>query len=205
MTNPISSQLSGLLQFFKLTHTFQHIQRRLRVTGEDRFENDAEHSYQLALVAWYIIQKENLPLHMDKVFMYALAHDLVEVYAGDTYAHDPDPAIHASKEERERLAAERLRADFAEFPELHEAIQGYEHLVDEESKLVYALDKVLPPTNIYLDGGKSWREMGVTREMIAKAKADKVAVSPVIQKYWHLILTCIETEERELFGGESQS
>ena len=199
MSNRASFDVSNLLQIFRLTHVFQRIERRLHVTGVDRWENDAEHSYQLAFIAWYIVQKEQLPLRLDKIFMYALAHDLVEVYAGDTYAHDADAAVHASKAERERLAAERLRAEFADFGELHEAIQGYEHLVDEESRLVYALDKILPPTNIYLDGGRTWRELGITQEMIAKAKADKVAVSPVIRKYWEVILDSIKKEESVLF------
>lgn len=196
----VSSEVSALLNIFKLTHAFQHIQRRLHVTGEERWENDAEHSYQLALVAWYIVQKEQLPLKFDKVCMYALAHDLVEVYAGDTFAHDKDAAVHASKAERERQAAVKLRDEFVDFPEMHEAIQGYEHLIDEESKLVYALDKILPPTNIYIDGGRTWRELGITYEMIAKAKADKVAVSPVIKKYWDVILSSIQEEESTLFG-----
>lgn len=196
----VSSEASALLNIFKLTHAFQHIQRRLHVTGEERWENDAEHSFQLALISWYIVQKEKLPLKLDKICMYALAHDLVEVYAGDTFAHDKDAAVHASKAEREGLAAMRLQAEFSDFPELHEVIQGYEHLVDEESRLVYALDKILPPTNIYIDGGRTWRELGITYEMIAKAKADKVAVSPVIKKYWDVILSSIQEEESTLFG-----
>ncbi len=196
----VSTEASALLNIFKLIHAFQHIQRRLHVTGEERWENDAEHSFQLALISWYIVQKEKLPLKLDKICMYALAHDLVEVYAGDTFAHDKDAAVHASKAEREGLAAMRLQAVFSDFPELHEVIQGYEHLVDEESRLVYALDKILPPTNIYIDGGRTWRELGITYEMIAKAKADKVAVSPVIKKYWDVILSSIQEEESTLFG-----
>lgn len=201
MSQDFIPDITGLIEMFKLTHRFQHIQRRLHVTGEERWENDAEHSYQLALIAWYIIQKEQLPLRLDKICMYSLAHDLVEVYAGDTFAHDKDAAVHASKAERERLAAIQLQNEFADFPELHEVIQGYEHLVDEESKLVYALDKILPPTNIYIDGGKTWHELGITYEMIAKAKADKVAVSPVIKKYWDVILASILKEESRLFGS----
>lgn len=203
MPNQEVPDIQNLLKFFKLTHTFQHIQRRLYVTGEERWENDAEHSYQLALIAWYIVQKEQLPLKLDKIFMYSLAHDLVEVYAGDTFAHDKDATVHASKAERERLAAIQLQNEFVDFPELHEAIQGYEHLVDEESRLVYALDKILPPTNIYIDGGKTWRELGITYEMIAKAKADKVAVSPVIKKYWDVILASMLKEESALFGSST--
>lgn len=203
MSNRASFDVSHLLQIFRLTHVFQRIERRLHVTGVDRWENDAEHSYQLAFIAWYIVQKEQLPLRLDKIFMYSIAHDLVEVYAGDTFAHDRDAAVHASKAERERLAAIQLQNEFADFPELHEAIQGYEHLVDEESRLVYALDKILPPTNIYIDGGRTWRELGITYEMIAKAKADKVAVSPVIKKYWDVILASILKEESALFGSST--
>ncbi len=203
--NDTLSEASALLNIFKLTHKFQHIQRRLHVTGEERWGNDAEHSFQLALMAWYVAQKERLPLRLDKIFMYALAHDLVEVYAGDTFAHDKDAAVHASKAEREGLAAIRLQKEFSDFPDLHETIQGYEHLVDEESRLVYALDKILPPTNICIDGGKTWRELDITCDMIAKAKAEKVAVSPVVKKYWDVILASIKKEESTLFGLPTQA
>ena len=191
--------IADLLKFIELTHRFQQIRRKALATGEDREENDSEHSFQLAMVAWYIIEKDGLPLNKDLVLKYALVHDFVEIYAGDTFAHEADPTVLASKHERERLAAERLRVELPDFPELHTLIASYEARSDEESKFVYALDKVLPPANIYLDGGKSWRVYGVDLNMIREHKKDKVAVSPPVAAYWQELLALIEAEQRNLF------
>lgn len=192
--------LEGFLKVLEYTHKFQQIKRKVIANGEDRQETDSEHSFQLALLAWYIIQKENLNLEVEKVLKYALAHDLVEIYAGDTFAHDPDPLVHEIKKQKEQQAAERIRSELVDFPELHELIYSYEQRDDEESKFVYALDKILPPANIFLDGGRSWRRHSMTLAMIKENKAPKVAVSPVVEKYWGEILSLIEEDKDKLFS-----
>ncbi|MFZ1627177.1 MAG: HD domain-containing protein [Candidatus Moraniibacteriota bacterium] len=136
--------LSSLLSFAEFINKLQAVERVIRVKGGARWENDVEHSYSLAMLAWYIVDSEQLPLDRDKVFRYALAHDLVEVHAGDTYLYTEDQALLASKPERERLAAERLAADFPEVPLVHEALRAYVARDDAESRFVYALDKIEP-------------------------------------------------------------
>lgn len=192
--------LKKLLSFAKLLGELQAVERVIRVRGADRWENDVEHSYSLAMLAWYILDTEALPLDRDKVFRYALAHDLVEVYAGDTYLYSEDLALHASKPERERLAAERLAVEFPEVPELHAAIRGYVTKEDAESRFVYALDKIEPILKIYLDGGETWQKKGVTLEMLYESKKDKVALSPEIQPYFGELMALLRKEEKELFG-----
>lgn len=116
--------LEKLLGFAKMLNVLQAVERVIRVKDQDRWENDMEHSYHLAMLAWYIIDSQKLSLDREKVFCYALAHDLVEVYAGDTYLYSEDKELLASKPERERLAAERLMVEFPEVPEIHRAIRG---------------------------------------------------------------------------------
>jgi len=191
--------LTGLLELMKMTHEFRTIERVIHMRNSDRLENDMEHSFQLALCGWYVITTDKLPLDVNKVIRYALLHDLVEVYAGDTYAHDPDPGVHASKKQRESDALVKLREEFPEFPEMVETIEQYEKKADEESKFVYALDKVLSSLNIYLSGGRSWKENNVSFAQVIAYKEEKVKVSPVVEEYFKEMKALLESEKENLF------
>lgn len=192
-------KLDRLLSFARIIGELQAVERVIRVRNADRWENDVEHSYSLAMLAWYIVDTEKLPLDRDLVFRYALAHDLVEVYAGDTYLYSEDKELLASKPARERLAAKRLAAEFPEVPEMHTAIAGYVTKADAESRFVYALDKIEPILKIYLDGGATWREKGVTLEMLYESKKTKVALSPDIKPYFDELMVLLRKEENKLF------
>lgn len=194
--------LQNLLGFAKMLNELQAVERVIRVKNSDRWENDMEHSYNLAMLAWYIVDTEKLALDRDKVFRYALAHDLVEVYAGDTYLYSENQALLASKGDRERLAAERLATEFPEMPEMHEAILRYMMKDDPESRFVYALDKIEPIIKLYLDGGRTWREKAVTLEMLFESKKDKAALSPEIKLYFDELMVLLRKEETSLFGKE---
>jgi len=191
--------LEKLLAFSRMLNELQAVERVIRVKDADRWENDMEHSYHLAMLAWYIVDTHKLALDRDKVFRYALAHDLVEVYAGDTYLYSEDKALLASKPERERLAAERLAVEFPEVPEMHDAIVGYVLKDDPESRFVYALDKIEPIVKMYLDDGRTWKEKDVTLEMLYESKKEKVAYSPEIEKYFNEFMTLLRQEEKRLF------
>jgi putative hydrolases of HD superfamily len=192
--------LSGILKFTKLTHSFQQIERAIYATGENRKENDAEHSYQLAMVGWYIASSMNLKLDRDKVIKYGLLHDLVEVYAGDTQAFDKDPLVHLSKVDREMEALKQLKHEFNEFFEMTDLISTYELKDDEESKFIYALDKILPTINIYLDKGRSWQELNLNLEQIIEYKTPKVAAHPEIKKYFEELVEILKQDQQTLFS-----
>ena len=98
-----SKKLEQLIDFINFTHEFREVVRIARSPNNKRFENDAEHSYQLAMVAWFLIEQDKLKLKKELCFMYALAHDLVEIYAGDTYIFDKDNALSKQKREKEAL------------------------------------------------------------------------------------------------------
>lgn len=191
--------LQKLLGFARMLNELQAVERVIRVKNADRWENDMEHSYHLAMLAWYIIDSQQLALDREKVLRYALAHDLVEVYAGDTYLFSEDKELLDSKPERERLAAERLAKEFPEVPEMHDAIFRYVRKDDPESRFVYALDKIEPIIKLYLDGGRTWKEMHVTLDMAYESKKDKVALSPEIKAYFDEMMVLLRKEERTLF------
>lgn len=187
--------LSKLQDFVKLITDFGKVERVIYFPGTDRWENDQEHSYSLAMIAWYLAESNKLSLNVEKILKYALVHDLVEVFAGDTYIYG-DPEHLSSKEEREAEAAKRLIEAHPEFQELHATIAEYMRHEDAESKFVYALDKILPVLLIHSDGGRTWKEEKVTLEMLVSHKASKVSVSPEIQRYFEELI--------EMLSGESQ-
>ncbi|TXG99752.1 MAG: HD domain-containing protein [Candidatus Moraniibacteriota bacterium] len=193
--------LEKLLQFTKLLDEFRAVERVVRVTGQARYENDTEHSYNLAMLAWYLVSSTKINLDQDKVIRYALVHDFLEVYAGDTYIYSENAALLASKHAREAAAIVKLRETLAEFPDLHATIDAYESRKDAESRFVYALDKIEPILHMYLDGGRTWKEEKVDLGKLYESKRDKVALSPEVKSYFDELMTLLQSKETELFGG----
>jgi putative hydrolase of HD superfamily len=186
--------MDQLLKFTELTRKFRAVKRKVIFADDKQAENDAEHSYQLAVTAWYIASANKLKLNLEKVFAYALAHDLVEAYAGDTPSavHRSYGAERETKKAREEEAAQRIKKEFPEFADLHHIIHAYEERNDEESRFVYALDKVMPILNIYLDGGYSWKINDVNIEDVIAYKKDQIAESPEIKKYFDMLVPLIK-------------
>ena len=192
--------LEKILKFVNLLNDFRQIKRSPLVNGEDRYENDVEHSYQLAMLAWYIVHSRKLDLNIDLVLKYSMVHDMVEIYAGDTYIYDKDKDYIESKSSREEEALERLRNEFPEFGDIFLIYEQYEKKEDKESCFVYALDKIQPVLNIYMDGGRSWKERKVTLQMLLDNKRDKVTLSPEVKEYFDELVELLKKKEGELFN-----
>lgn len=138
-----------------------------------RRENDAEHSFSLAIAAAVLAEYSNEPVDITKVMKMVLVHDAVEIYAGDTYCYDDEGA--KTKEAREKAAAEKV---FGTLPE--EQAAEYRALWDEfeqnstaEAKFSNAMDRIQPLLLNYSREGISWKEHGVHSEQVKK-RFDKV-------------------------------
>ncbi len=196
MTDPSFDQI---LKFVDLMQQFRTVERRVLIKNSERSENDVEHSFSLAMLAWYINNTYKLGLNSDKLFKYALAHDLVEIYAGDTFFYQKDEQVLVDKQQKEEEAAHRIRGEYPEFNELHEIIEQYEKRGDEEAKFIYALDKVEPVLSIYQDKGRTWRKDGVTLDMLKTMKLTKVAINPTIEKIFKELVRRLTEEHDSLF------
>jgi putative hydrolases of HD superfamily len=159
-------------EFIRLLHAFQSIERVAMAGDLSRRENDAEHSYFLAMVCWYLCDSLRLGYSKEKIFTYALAHDLVETYAGDTFFLNAEH--QKTKRDREEKAQMRIANEFPEFGDLHATIKAYEKRKDPESLFVYAIDKVLPFLINYMQGGHMWKEMGVAHDDDYANKREKI-------------------------------
>lgn len=138
-----------------------------------RRENDAEHSFSLAIAAAVLAEYSNEPVEISKVMKMVLVHDAVEIYAGDTYCYDDEGA--KTKEAREKAAAEKI---FGTLPE--EQAAEYRALWDEferndtpEARFSNAMDRIQPLLLNYSREGYSWKEHGVNSLQVRK-RFDKV-------------------------------
>jgi len=188
----------NLAQFIAFTHAVQQVRRAMLVVGEDRFENDAEHCFQVAMAALYIIETNHLELDAFRVMSLALVHDVIEVHAGDTPVYGSAEGL-ATKAEREAAAVEQLKADWPQLTLLHELIEECEAKVTPESKFVYALDKLVPIFNNYLDKGRSWHRKGVALDHLIAVKAGKIDRDPTIKQYYEQVLVFLR-EHPEFFA-----
>jgi putative hydrolase of HD superfamily len=195
----MNTDLGRLLEFVRLTSDIRNVLRRVLLETYERQENDAEHMYQMALIALYIIDANKLKLDKFRVMALAMVHDVAEAYAGDTTAFASDKERQAH-EKREKQAIKDMRKLWPEFPTLHELIDEYEAHVTEESKFAYALDKLVPVLNNYLHGGKVWIKEGRTIEDLKRIKAGKVELSSTINDYYNQLLKILDKEPK-LFGN----
>src|SRR3989344_3438809 len=101
MKNKFSKKFKQLIDFVNFTHEFREVVRYAGTKLGKRIENDTEHSYQVVMVAWFLIEQDKLKLNKELCLMYALAHDLVEIYAGDTYVFDQASSILKHKKEKD--------------------------------------------------------------------------------------------------------
>lgn len=155
------------------------------VPGSLRKENDTEHSYNLAIAAWLIIEKDQLPLNVDLALRYALVHDLVEVYAGDSFALDP--AQVATKAEREAAALQRLENDSLT-SNLAKSIKEYESLANEEAKFIYSLDKLMPTFGILYGKGSIWKDHHMTQQDWEDKFRAKIETSQHTKSYLQFVI-----------------
>lgn len=142
--------------------------RKNILVDKSRRENDAEHSWHIAVMAMLLAEYSDLSVDMLKVIKILLVHDIVEIYAGDTFFYDEQANL--DKAEREQAAADRI---FAMLPaeqgqELRSLWEEYEAQQTGEALYAGAMDRLQPFLLHYYTQGQVWREENVTSEKIYK-------------------------------------
>lgn len=193
------SDLKNLMSFVDFINRFREIVRVVDMKGSDRRENDAEHSYQLGVVALYLIDKDSLHLNKQKVLEYALLHDLVEIYAGDTYFLSGK--TKEDKHSSEYKAYQKIISDFPSFKTYKKRIKEYENKENKEARFVYVLDKILPAINIYINEGKTLKIENAKFEDVIKNKSEKIKYSDELKEYFEDLLELFKKDKSKLFNG----
>ncbi|TVX94712.1 HD domain-containing protein [Paenibacillus agilis] len=142
------------------------IERRTKLIHGSRLENDAEHSWHLAMMAIILQEHSNQKVDLFKVIKMLLIHDIVEIDAGDTFAYDT--VGHHDKFDREQRAATRI---FGLLPEeqgkeLMDLWLEYERKETNEAKFAASLDSLQPLIHNYLNHGETWKKYGITSDKV---------------------------------------
>lgn len=160
----LEQQVNYIVEIDKVKNIF----RQTYLADANRKENDAEHSWHLAISAFLLKEHVKKEVDLLKTILMVLIHDLVEIDAGDTYAYDDAGAI--DKREREEKGAERIFGMLPEdqgtyFRELWEEFEDYE---SADAKFAHLLDNFQPLLLNDASNGKSWEEHGVKKSQIYK-------------------------------------
>ncbi|RAV27777.1 HD domain-containing protein [Sinomicrobium soli] len=166
----ISEKLIQQIAFIKEIDKLKYIQRKTKLFYSDRNENDAEHSWHLAMMAIVLAEHSNKSIDILKVVKMVLIHDIVEIDAGDTFIYDTTKN-HTNTDE-ELLAAKRI---FGLLPaeqsnELIEIWEEFEAGETNEAKFARAMDRLEPLLQNASNNGGTWAEFNVPYQKVYDKK-----------------------------------
>jgi len=162
-----SQQVSFLLELDKL----KGILRRTKPVGSERYEDSAEHSWHLAIMAIVLNEYADETVNVNRVIQMVLVHDIVEIDAGDTFLYDTD--ARQRKEAEEANAAKRI---FGLLPPEQGATfltlwEEFEERNSADAKFAYALDRLMPLLQNYHNEGYTWKENDVRQAQVWAANS----------------------------------
>lgn len=158
------------IAFIKEIDKIKYIQRRTKLFHSDRNENDAEHSWHLAMMALVLSEYSDAKIDVLKVVKMVLIHDIVEIDAGDTFIYDQNKN-HTNTDE-ELVAAERI---FGLLPqkqaqEFIEIWKEFEDGISNEAKFAKSMDRLEPLLQNTSNNGGTWKEYGVKYQTVYDKK-----------------------------------
>lgn len=183
MTEEKRDRLEKQISFCREIDRQKQIVRQNYLTDGTRKENDAEHAWHMAIMALVLGEYANEEIDVLHTVSMLLIHDLVEIYAGDTYAYDEE--AKKTQNEREKAAADRIfgllpqdQAD--QFRDLWEEFEKQE---TKEAKFARTMDNFQPTLLNATSGGKSWREKGVCLPQVLERNRNTAQGSEQLWEY----------------------
>ena len=156
------------IEFTLLMDKQKNIFRQNHLADNSRRENDAEHAWHMAVMAYLFREYANEDIDISKVILMCLIHDVVEIEAGDTYAYDEE--AKKSQREREEIAKKHifgmLPSDQGE--ELEALFDEFEAKETAEARFAKTMDNLQPVLLHEANGGGDWKEHEVTKEQIMR-------------------------------------
>ena len=154
------------LNFIREIDKEKEIFRQTYLADGSRKENDAEHAWHMAIMAYLLREYANEPVDIAKVMLMCLIHDIVEIDAGDTYAYDEN--AKKTQHEREKKAADRI---YGLLPgeqgrKLYDLWEEFEAQETPEAKFARTMDNIQPMLLNDASGGISWKEHNVKLSQI---------------------------------------
>lgn len=158
------------ISFIKEIDKLKYIQRKTKLFNSDRHENDAEHSWHLAMMTIVLAEHSVKPIDVLKVLKMVLIHDIVEIDAGDTFIYDSlknhtntDEELIAAKRIFGLLPPEQAKEFIAIWTEFEEGIT-------DEAKFAKAMDRFEPLLQNTSNDGGTWTEFNVPYQKVYDKK-----------------------------------
>lgn len=159
-------RLEKQLEFLREIDKAKSVFRNTILLDSSRRENDAEHSWHMAICAMIFVEYLNEPINnMGRLLQMIMLHDVIEIYAGDTFAYGDTVS---SQHEREIVAADKLFRILPEdqAKEFRSLWDEFEEYTTSESKCAHLVDTFMPVYHNYITKGQKWRELGVTKDKV---------------------------------------
>ncbi|WP_406030014.1 HD domain-containing protein [Nocardioides sp. NBC_00163] len=182
--NPLPDEIGGRLraqlEFIAEADKLKTILRASPLAAADRRENDAEHSWHLALMVLLLAEYADEPIDVGHAIKLVIIHDMVEIYAGDSPVFDAAAVV--DQVEREIAAAERL---FTMLPsdqagEIRALWDEFEAAQTPEARFCKAMDRLEPMLLNWLNRGGTWSMPGATESRVRAREAGVVAASTTL-------------------------
>lgn len=191
MNSTIKQYLDFIIEIDKVKSIF----RKSRIFDKSRYENDAEHSWTICVMAALFQEFSPVPVNLERVLLMLLLHDVVEVDAGDTFLYASDRGEAAA---RERKAAERI---FGLLDDAHRDLfrglwEEFEARETSEAKYAFVFDRLEPLYQNYINEGSTWKENGVKRDMVLAANRTIAEGAPEV---WTFVQEVVEDAVRRGF------
>ena len=164
-----NKRLEQQIRFIREVDKLKTIERQTLITDASRQENDAEHSWHLALMALVLGEyAKDDGIDLLRVIRMVLVHDLVEIDAGDTYCYDR--AGYADKAERETAAAERIfnLLPMDQAREFRALWDEFEAGISAEARFANALDRLQPLMHNVFTDGRMWKKHGIRKSQVVE-------------------------------------
>lgn len=158
------------IHFIKEIDKLKYVQRKTKLFNSDRNENDAEHSWHLAMMTIVLAEHSDRKIDVLKVLKMVLIHDIVEIDAGDTFIYDT--AKNHTNTDEELIAAQRI---FGLLPkeQAEEFIaiwQEFEEGITDEAKFARSMDRLEPLLQNTSNNGGTWKEFNVPYQKVYDKK-----------------------------------
>lgn len=177
-------KINQLLRFTAEVDKMTAVSRRTMLIDKSRRENDAEHSWHIALMC--MLFKDYAPEGCDisRAVQMCIVHDLIEIYAGDTFAYDV--AANEDKAEREEKAADKL---FGELPEhlgkeFRQLWEEFDAMETPSAKYAAAMDRIQPYLHNTLTDGHTWVEGKPSIGMVDKRIGPAIETIPELKDWY---------------------
>ncbi|NCT46383.1 MAG: HD domain-containing protein, partial [Paraglaciecola sp.] len=169
---------SAITQFIVELEKLKNVSRRIKPVGLTRYENSAEHSWQIALLALTLLPYAEQALDQQKVLTMLLLHDVVEIDTGDKFAYDANHDDFVN----ELLAAKRL---FALLPndtgqQFLALWEEFEQAQSPEAQFAKGIDRLMPLIQNLHNGCQSWLEHDISVQQIFKKNAAIAYTHPLL-------------------------